>query len=109
MDGSIVLGSNQRKRLLELYRKEPDPLIRLRAHIVLLLADVFDQPFDEIAKIVTQENGKTLDEARGSFKRGIENVEHACGTPALMKYLLERGFLHGDDPGPEELLPQDLG
>ena len=39
MDGSIVLGSNQRKRLLELYRKEPDPQVRLRAHVVLLLAD----------------------------------------------------------------------
>jgi putative transposase len=39
MDGSIVLGSSQRKRLLELYRKEPDPQVRLRAHVVLLLAD----------------------------------------------------------------------
>src|SRR5688572_23024938 len=39
MDGSIVLGSNQRKRLLELYRKEPDPQVRLRAHVVLLLGD----------------------------------------------------------------------
>ena len=39
MDGSIVLGSSQRKRLLELYRKEPDSQVRLRAHVVLLLAD----------------------------------------------------------------------
>jgi putative transposase len=39
MDGSIVLGSNQRKRLLELYRKEPDPQVRLRVHVILLLAD----------------------------------------------------------------------
>lgn len=39
MDGSIVLGSGRRKRLLELYRKEPDPQVRLRAHVVLLLAD----------------------------------------------------------------------
>ncbi len=39
MDGSIVLGGSQRKRLLELYRKEPDPQVRLRAHLILLLAD----------------------------------------------------------------------
>src|SRR5205809_277210 len=40
MEGdSIALSPGQRKRLLALYRKEPDPLVRLRAHIVLLLAD----------------------------------------------------------------------
>ena len=40
MDGSIVLGSSQRKRLLEIYRgKEEHPAqVRLRAHIVLLLS-----------------------------------------------------------------------
>ena len=37
--GSIALSAGQRKRLLALYRKEPDPLVRLRAHIILLLAD----------------------------------------------------------------------
>jgi transposase len=39
MDGSIVLGGSQRKRLLRMYRTEPDPQVRLRAQIVLLLAD----------------------------------------------------------------------
>jgi putative transposase len=40
MDGSIVLGSSERKRLLEIYRgKEEHPAqVRLRAHIVLLLS-----------------------------------------------------------------------
>ena len=37
--GSIALSAGQRKRLLALYRKEPDPLVRLRAHIILLLGD----------------------------------------------------------------------
>jgi len=39
MDGSIVLGGSQRKRLLQLYRTESDPQVRLRAHIILLLSD----------------------------------------------------------------------
>lgn len=41
MDGSIVLGSSERKRLLEIYRgKEAHPpQVRLRAHIVLLLSE----------------------------------------------------------------------
>ena len=34
MDGSIVLGGSQRKRLLRMYRKDPDPQVRLRAQIV---------------------------------------------------------------------------
>ncbi|MBA3579714.1 MAG: CoA-acylating methylmalonate-semialdehyde dehydrogenase [Gemmatimonadaceae bacterium] len=62
--------------------RETPPVVRAR-HL-FKLKYLLDQHFDEIAKIVTQENGKTLDEARGSFKRGVENVEHACGTPALM-------------------------
>lgn len=39
MDGSIVLVGGQRKRLLKLYRKESNPAVRLRAHLILLLAD----------------------------------------------------------------------
>lgn len=40
MDGSIVLGSSQRKRLLAVYRRESvHPQVRLRAHIILLLSE----------------------------------------------------------------------
>ena len=45
---------------------------------------------DEIARITTIENGKTLTESRAELARGIENVEVACGTPTLMQgYNLE--------------------
>jgi malonate-semialdehyde dehydrogenase (acetylating)/methylmalonate-semialdehyde dehydrogenase len=39
---------------------------------------------EELARTVTREHGKTLDEARGEVRRGIENVEHACGIPTMM-------------------------
>ena len=55
-----------------------------RARYLFKFKALLEQHFDEIARIVTQENGKTLDEARGSLRRGIENVEHACGMPTLM-------------------------
>jgi malonate-semialdehyde dehydrogenase (acetylating)/methylmalonate-semialdehyde dehydrogenase len=45
---------------------------------------LLEQNFDEIARLVVLENGKTIDEARGSLRRGVENVEHACGMPTLM-------------------------
>src|SRR5687768_2234545 len=35
---SIRLTADERKELLELYRRDPDPQVRLRAHILLLLA-----------------------------------------------------------------------
>jgi putative transposase len=39
MDGTLVLRGMQRRKLLEWYRRHPDPQVRLRAHIILLLAD----------------------------------------------------------------------
>lgn len=62
--------------------RETPPVVRAR--FLFKMKHLLDQHFDEIAAIVTQENGKTLDEARGSVRRGIENVEHACGIPTLM-------------------------
>lgn len=45
---------------------------------------------DEIARLTSQENGKTFAEARAELQRGIENVEVACGIPILMQgYNLE--------------------
>jgi malonate-semialdehyde dehydrogenase (acetylating)/methylmalonate-semialdehyde dehydrogenase len=45
---------------------------------------------DELARIITQENGKTLFEAKAELRRAIENVEVACGIPMMMQgYNLE--------------------
>jgi malonate-semialdehyde dehydrogenase (acetylating) / methylmalonate-semialdehyde dehydrogenase len=41
--------------------------------------------FEELAALVTRENGKTLDEARGDVRRGIEVVDFACGIAHLTK------------------------
>jgi len=56
----------------------------VRARYLFKLKYLMEEHFDELATTVTREHGKTLDEARGSVRRGIENVEHACGVPALM-------------------------
>ena len=37
------------------------------------------QDIDKIAKIITEENGKTLIDSKGDIIRGLEVVEHACG------------------------------
>ena len=55
-----------------------------RARILFRYKNLLEKSFEEIARVVTTEHGKTLDEARGEVRRGIENVEHACGIPTLM-------------------------
>jgi malonate-semialdehyde dehydrogenase (acetylating)/methylmalonate-semialdehyde dehydrogenase len=52
------------------------PLFRLKA--------LLDANFSDIARLITRECGKTLAEAEGELKRGIENVEVASGIPSLM-------------------------
>ena len=52
------------------------PLFRLKA--------LLDAEFTEVARLITQECGKTLGEAEGELRRGIENVEVATGIPSLM-------------------------
>jgi len=52
------------------------PLFRLKA--------LLDAQFSDIARLITQECGKTLGESEGELRRGIENVEVASGIPSLM-------------------------
>jgi|SRR5579884_1452791 len=61
-----------------------------RIQYLFRFRDLLIQHVDDIARTITQENGKTLAESRGELQRGIENVEVACGIPTLMQgYNLE--------------------
>jgi len=61
-----------------------------RARCLFRLKELMEESFEEISRIQTQEHGKTIDESRGESRRGIENVEVACGIPTLqMGYNLE--------------------
>src|SRR6185369_13371511 len=62
-----------------------DTPVNARAQYLYRFKALCEQHFDELARIVTTEHGKTLDEARGSVRRGIECVEVACGAPSLMQ------------------------
>ena len=55
-----------------------------RARYLFRLKELLEEHFEELSRIQTQEHGKTIDESRGETRRGIENVEVACGTPTLM-------------------------
>ncbi len=55
-----------------------------RARCLFRLKELMEKHFEDISRIQTQEHGKTIDESRGETRRGIENVEVACGIPTLM-------------------------
>ena len=55
-----------------------------RAQVMFRFKALFDQHLEELSALVTQENGKTLDESRGEVKRAIEVIDFACGAPTLM-------------------------
>jgi len=61
-----------------------------RVQYLFKLKALLEDHLDELAATMTTENGKTLAESKGELRRGIENVEVACGIPVLMQgYSLE--------------------
>ncbi|MGX9292540.1 CoA-acylating methylmalonate-semialdehyde dehydrogenase [Bacillus sp. A015] len=55
-----------------------------RARILFKYQQLLVEKWEELAELVTLENGKSLTEARGEVQRGIECVEFAAGAPTLM-------------------------
>jgi malonate-semialdehyde dehydrogenase (acetylating)/methylmalonate-semialdehyde dehydrogenase len=55
-----------------------------RAQVMFRFKALFDRHLEELSALVTEENGKTLDESRGEVKRAIEVIDFACGAPTLM-------------------------
>src|SRR6266849_1379363 len=55
-----------------------------RVQVLYRYKALLDGRADEIARILSTENGKTLEDARGSVRRAIQMVEVACGMPSLM-------------------------
>lgn len=69
------------------WRQTPPPD---RIQYLFKLKQLLEANFDDIARLTTLENGKTLAESKAELRRGIENVEVACGIPTLMQgYNLE--------------------
>jgi malonate-semialdehyde dehydrogenase (acetylating)/methylmalonate-semialdehyde dehydrogenase len=61
---------------------ETPPVVRARA--MFRFTQLLEEQFEEIARLVTTEHGKTVAESRGSVRRAIECVEVACGAPSML-------------------------
>ncbi len=56
-----------------------------RIQYLFQLKNLLEENLADIAQTITQECGKTVEEAKGEMRRAIENVEVACGIPTLMQ------------------------
>src|SRR5271169_352440 len=70
------------------------------------LKQLLEDNIDELSRIITQENGKTFAEAKAEMRRGIENVEVACGIPMMMQGYNLEDVARGID---EIMIRQPLG
>ncbi|MEP6657376.1 MAG: CoA-acylating methylmalonate-semialdehyde dehydrogenase, partial [Betaproteobacteria bacterium] len=73
-----------RAALAALPQWKASPALR-RARILMRFRELMEQHKSALARIVTEEHGKTLADAEGSITRGIEVVEFACGIAHLLK------------------------
>ena len=56
-----------------------------RGRLLLKWVDRINENADELAELLSNEHGKTLEDARGDIQRGVEVVEFAAGAPQLLK------------------------
>ena len=70
------------------------------------LKQLMEQHLDDFGRLITQENGKTVAEAKGEMRRAIENVEVACGIPTMMQGYNLEDVARGID---EMMIRQPLG
>ena len=80
-DAEIDAAARAGRAAFEEWRRTP---VVDRVQPLYALKERLERGAEELAAIVTRENGKNLAEAMGSVRRGIQMVEVAIGSPALM-------------------------
>lgn len=95
--GDVDRAVQSAQKALNGWRNTP---VTERIQVMFRYKQLLEEHFEAISRQITLECGKTLDESRGELRRGIENVEVACGAPILIQ-----GY-HNEDiaPGIDELM-----
>ena len=56
-----------------------------RARVLMRFVDLVKRDIEELARLLSSEHGKTIDDARGDIQRGVEVIEFCIGAPHLLK------------------------
>jgi malonate-semialdehyde dehydrogenase (acetylating)/methylmalonate-semialdehyde dehydrogenase len=62
------------------FREWRDVSLRDRGRLLFDMRAKFEDRLEELCRILAQDHGRTIDEARGSLRRVIENIESACSA-----------------------------
>ncbi|MFZ7126663.1 MAG: aldehyde dehydrogenase family protein [Desulfobacterales bacterium] len=57
-----------------------DIALRERAKMLFDMRQIYENHFDELTRVLTQDHGRAIGESRGSVRRCIENIESACSA-----------------------------
>src|SRR6202012_136471 len=66
-----------------------------RARVMFKFLQLIQDEYDDLARLLSSEHGKTFPDAKGDIQRGLEVAEFACGIP----HLLKGEFSEGAGPG----------
>lgn len=72
------------------------PLLQ-RVALMFRFKALLEDHAEDLAALITLHHGKTLEEARGEVRRGIEVVDFACGAPTLLQGRTLREVSRGVD------------
>ena len=78
----VDLAVREARRAFEQWSKVPLPE---RVSMLLRLRSLMAEKFEELARLITVEHGKTLKEARGDMRRTLENMDTAIGALSLLQ------------------------
>ena len=85
------------------WRRTP---VTKRIQYLFHFKNLLEEHIEELAEVITNESGKTYKESIGEIRRGIENVENACGMPTMMQGFNNEDIATGID---EHMIRQPLG
>jgi len=66
--------------------------LRDRARLLFDMRAKFEERFDELCRVLTQDHGRTIEESRGSVRRVIENIESACAALYSLRTMNEHAY-----------------
>jgi malonate-semialdehyde dehydrogenase (acetylating)/methylmalonate-semialdehyde dehydrogenase len=79
------------------YLKWRDVPISDRARLMLAFRHVMDEHSEELARSITREQGKTMEESRGSVFRALEAIDAAASAPTTMQGYFSEDVAKGVD------------
>ena len=100
---SVEAAAQSASEAFPAWRRTP---VQDRIQYLFVLRDLLKSNLNEIARIITIECGKTLEESKAEMVRAIENVEVACGMPIMSKGEIVEDIAPGLD---EIMIRQPLG